>query len=89
MDTVDMSVDLRLAAIITLLSSSALRGATANKTKALCFHLAALADAQTTLSPYLKDALEQAFAGWKQVQCHAASVAVSGCPLTAPGQMLH
>lgn len=84
-----MSLDLRLAAIITLLSSSALRGATANKTAALQSHLAAAVFAADALGPYLKDAVEQSLAGWQKVQCHPDSVPFDACPLTQPGQLLH
>ena len=87
-ETDSMPLDLRLAAIVTLLSASALRGPTAAKTAALRTHLfSALAD--ETLSPQLRDTLEQALAGWRAVQCHPASVSVPQCPLTIPGQSLH
>lgn len=87
-DSDDMPPELRLAAIVTLLSASALRGPTVAKTAALRTHLcAALAD--ETLAPQLRDALEQSLAGWRAVDCHPASVSVPLCPLTAPGQSLH
>ena len=87
-DTDDMPPELRLAAIVTLLSASALRGPTVAKTAALRAHLgAALADA--ALAPELRDALEQSLAGWRAVECHPASVSVPLCPLTVPGQSLH
>lgn len=87
-ETDDMPSALRLAAIVTLLSASALRGPTAAKTAALRAHLgAALADA--TLPGELRDAIEQALAGWRAVECHPASVSVPLCPLTVPGQSLH
>lgn len=83
-----MPLDLRLAAIVTLLSASALRGATVNKTAALRAHLAAAAcDCQTP--PCLRDAIGQALAGWQAVDCHPASIAVEFCPLTVPGQSIH
>ena len=74
-DSDDMPPELRLAAIITLLSASALRGPTVAKTGAL--------------PPELRDALEQALAGWRAVECHPASISVPLCPLTTPGQSLH
>jgi len=83
-----MPLDIRLAAIITLLSSSVLRGATANKTAALRSHLEAAAFAADELGPYLKDALEQTLTGWRKVHCHPASVPSDSCPLTVPGQAL-
>ena len=88
METENMSLDLRLAAIVTLLSSSALRGATANKTAALRAHLAAAVAAQAS-HPHLRDALAQTLAGWQAVHCHPASISVDFCPLTVPGQALH
>jgi len=45
--------------------------------------------ADTTLPPELRDALEQALAGWRAVECHPASISVPLCPLTTPGQSLH
>ncbi len=61
---------------------------TVAKTGALRTHLdTALADA--TLPPQLRDALEQALAGWRAVECHPASISVPLCPLTTPGQSLH
>ena len=89
METDEMSIETRLAAIITLLSSSVLRGATANKTAALRVHLKAAGCGGEALNPYLRDALEQTLAGWQSVDCHPASIAVDYCPLTVPGQSLH
>lgn len=83
-----MPFDLRLAAIVTLLSASALRGATVNKTAALRAHLAAAAS-DSQISPQLRDSIEQALAGWQAVNCHPASVSIEFCPLTAPGQSIH
>lgn len=83
-----MQLELRLAAIITLLSASALRGPTANKVAALRSHLAAAAN-DTEHAPDLQDAIEQALAGWQAVDCHPQSVSVDLCPLTVPGQALH
>jgi len=85
----DMSLELRLAAIVTLLSSSALRGATPNKTLALRDHLRAALAMTTHQSPYLADALNQTLAGWLAVECHPASMAANHCPLVTPGHSLH
>lgn len=87
-DSDDMPPELRLAAIVTLLSASALRGPTVAKTGALRAHLDAIL-ADTTLPPELRDALEQALAGWRAVEYHPASISVPLCPLTTPGQSLH
>ena len=46
MESVTLPFALRLAAIIQLLSSSALRGTTFNKTEALCHHLQQAATAE-------------------------------------------
>ncbi len=89
METDDMPLDLRLAAIITLLSSSALRGATANKTAALQSHLEAAAFAADEIGPHLKDALEQTLAKWHKVHCHSASISVAPCLMTAPSKNFH
>ncbi len=87
-DTDKMPLDLRLAAIVTLLSASALRGPTVAKTAALRSHLrAALAD--EALPERLRDSIEQTLAGWLAVECHPASTSVPLCPLTTPGQSLH
>lgn len=89
METDEMSLDQRLAAIITLLSSSALRGATANKAAALQSHLDAAAFAAEALGPYLQEALEQILAVWQKVHCHPDSAPFDASPLTMPGQALH
>lgn len=86
--TAPLPLDLRLAAILTLLSASALRGPTAAKAAALRTHLAA-ALADKTLTPTLRDTLDQTLAGWQGVECHPASISVPLCPLTIPGQSVH
>jgi hypothetical protein len=88
MESDDMPIDLRLAAIVTLLSACALRGTTANKAAALRIHLEA-ATRQPGLEEGLHDAIEQALCGWEAIECHPDSVSVQFCPLTAPGQSLH
>lgn len=88
MDNETLSTELRLAAIVTLLSSSALRGPTRNKIAALRTHLAA-ALADEHVDGHLRDAIEQALAGWQIADCHPASASVSCCPITVPGQSLH
>lgn len=88
LDTDDMPIALRLAAIVTLLSACALRGPTSAKAAALRSHLGSAAG-DAALDPQLRDALEQALAGWQAVQCHPASVGIAACPLTPPGQTLH
>ncbi|WP_371322678.1 hypothetical protein VX159_09645 [Dechloromonas sp. ZY10] len=87
-DLPEMPLDLRLAAILNLLSSSALRGATANKTAALQMHLEAAAAAPEAMAEPLREALAEVLAGWLQVRCHPASVPVSHCPMV-PGNCLH
>ncbi len=88
METADMPVELRLAAIIHLLSSSAMRGATANKTSALRAHLRRIVD-EEGLNPYLKSTVQEVLAGWEAVQCHPESIAVDTYPMTNPGCQLH
>ncbi|MDR2166117.1 MAG: hypothetical protein LBO79_11005 [Zoogloeaceae bacterium] len=65
--TEELSLDLRLAAIVTLLSSSALRGMTAGKTAALQHHLeAAVMEAEERdCHAHLMSALQNALQGWR------------------------
>lgn len=88
MENVEMPPELRLAAIIHLLSSSALRGATFHKTEALRAHLRSIA-AGDGLSPYLRSTLQEVLAGWEGVACHPASTAVDCYPQSQPGCPLH
>ncbi len=60
-----MTTALRLAAILALLSSSALRGTTASKNTALCIHLDTLLRQDEALDPNLKKTLEKALSEWK------------------------
>lgn len=88
MDNTDITVELRLAAIINLLSSSALRGATANKTSALRNHLQSAVE-HHQLDPYLKSALQEVLDSWQAVHCHPNSISVDFYPLTVPGCLTH
>ncbi|MDR2113105.1 MAG: hypothetical protein LBQ62_08420 [Candidatus Accumulibacter sp.] len=56
---------LHLAAIVALLSSSALRGATASKSVALRMHLDTLLRQDGTLDPILRQTLEKTLIEWK------------------------
>ena len=76
----DLPLDLRLAAIIHLLSSTALRGTTAGKTACLQAHLVAAVQDGEALGPALQDAVESALANWQDVQCHANSIPVDAPP---------
>jgi len=60
-----LTTPLRLAAIVALLSSSALRGTTASKNAALCMHLETLLRQKEALDPNLRKTLEQTLAEWK------------------------
>lgn len=60
-----MTTELRLAAIVALLSSSALRGTTASKNAALCMHLDTLLRGEEKLDPNLRKTLEKALNEWK------------------------
>ena len=63
-----MPSELHLAAIITLLSSAALHGATAGKVDALRSHLEAAALCAEALDPRLRQSLEDALAHWLSVE---------------------
>ena len=89
MEPVAMPTELRLAAIISLLSSSAIRGATACKTAALRIHLEAAALSGGNLNPHLRTALEDALAEWITIECHPESVSIDFCALAVSGQVLH
>lgn len=88
-DSDEMTIELRLAAIIMLLSSSALRGATPQKTEVLRHHLQCAANSGETLEASLQAALEHTLADWRSVECHPRSVPCDARPLCAPGQSLH
>ena len=89
MDDKPLTTELRLAAIITLLSSSAIRGATPCKSHALRAHLEAAAFATESLHPQLRTALENTLAEWMTIECHQKSVAVDFCVLANSGQAYH
>ena len=88
MENADMPLELRLAAVIHLLSSSALRGATFNKTEALRAHLRGIKNIDG-INPFLKSTLQEVLGSWEAVQCHPASIPVDFYPLTAPGCHTH
>ena len=66
-----MSPELHLAAIVSLLSSTALHGATAGKLDALRAHLEAAALSVEPLDPRLRQSLEDALAHWLSVDIDA------------------
>jgi hypothetical protein len=84
-----MPTALRLAAIISLLSSSALHGATAGKSEALRLHLEAAAFAAEPLDPQLRTVLEDALAEWLSIECHQNSVSVDQGALAPCSRALH
>lgn len=84
-----MPLELRLAAIITLLSSSAIRGATPCKSQALRAHLEAAALSALPLEAQLRIALENTLAEWLSIECHHKSVPVDVCALAHSGQSYH
>lgn len=84
-----MPTELRLAAILSLLSSLALHGVTAGKTAALLAHLEATALTHAAINPHLKQVLEDALADWMSVECHQRSVSVDFCAVAVAGQALH
>lgn len=84
-----MSIDLRLAAIISLLSSSALYGGTPAKTAALRAHLESAAFAPGPLPEQLRTVLEDTLAAWLSIECHQDSVPVNFCVLASADIQLH
>ena len=68
-----MPPELHLAAIITLLSSAALHGATARKVDALRAHLEAAALCTEALDARLRQSLEDALANWLSVEVDGPS----------------
>ena len=65
-----MPFELRLAVIITLLSSSVLRAPGPGKTEAVRIHLeAAVAEAASVNDPLLHATLEEVLNTWKIVSC--------------------
>jgi hypothetical protein len=84
----EMPIDMRLAAIVHLLSSSVLRGTTASKTAALQAHLGAAVVASDQLGPCLQNAIEDALANWQDVHCHPNSIPVDYFPFAASGSAL-
>lgn len=88
MESVTLPFALRLAAIIQLLSSSALRGTTFNKTEALCHHLQRAVTA-ADIDPCLHSILREVLDSWQSVSCHPASIAVDHYPAIVPGYSTH
>lgn len=82
-------LELRLAAIIALLSSAAIRGATPCKSRALRMHLEAAALSTAPLSSPLREVLENTLAEWLSIECHSKSVAVDACVLAEASQTYH
>ncbi len=68
MITDSMPVELRLAAIIALLSSSAVNGASSGKTSALCAHLQAILAVSDDLDPCLTKSLQIALTNWQSLE---------------------
>jgi hypothetical protein len=84
----DLPLDLRLAAIVTLLSSSALNGRTPGKAGALRHHLeAAIPAAGKACHAHLADALRQAMRDWQEVCPN--SMAEARLYFRPSGQRLH
>lgn len=89
METDPIPIQMRLAAIITLLSSSAQRGATVGKAAALRAHLEAAALDPTPIDIRLRNALEDTLAEWLSIKCHPKSVSVSKGAQAPGGHVLH
>jgi invasion protein IalB len=93
MEEEDLSLDLRLTAIVTLLSSSALKGVTMSKAAALRQHLeAAVQTAEQTPERHghLASALRDAAQNWRQV-CRQSTTATphKACFVQSSSQWLH
>lgn len=84
----EMPLESRLAAIVMLLSASALQGPSAAKTQALRAHLGAAAREQG-LPPQLLRALESALTAWHSVEYPSSGVGGPLCLPTLPAQTLH
>lgn len=83
-------VEVRLAAVISLLSTFTVRGVTPCKALALRAHLEALVLADNAfIHPHLQRALEDALAEWLSIECHPASMPVDCCPLLGANKPLH
>lgn len=83
-------VEVRLAAVISLLSSFTVSGVTPCKAAALRAHLEALVLGDNAfIHPRLQHALEDALAEWLSIECHPASMPVDCCALLAENQPLH
>ncbi|WP_319238513.1 hypothetical protein [uncultured Propionivibrio sp.] len=73
-----MPIELRLAAIIALLSSFSICGVTTGKASALLAHLEALVLSDTdAISASLRQTLEDTLAEWLTIECHPESIAVN------------
>lgn len=69
METEPMSMELRLAAIISLLTSSTLRGASSGRVEAICAHLKAAVHSADVLDCYLKKTLENVLTEMQALEC--------------------
>lgn len=73
-----MTPTLQLAAIVALLSSTALRGATPGKDAALRMHLETLLQHGERLDPNLKKILEEILLEWK-IAAHSGPIEQATC----------
>ena len=83
------SPELHLAAIIALLSSTALHGATAGKLDALRAHLEAAALCVEPLDPRLRQSLEDALAHWLSVEIDGPQASAPDDDWSASARRLH
>ncbi|MDR3353113.1 MAG: hypothetical protein LBO00_08990 [Zoogloeaceae bacterium] len=92
MEEEDQPLDLRLAAIVTLLSSSALKGVTVGKAAALRQHLEAAVQAVEQMPEchrHLASALRNAAQAWRDVCSPVAAVPRETCFVPSVSQWLH
>lgn len=69
METEPMSMDLRLAVIISMLSSSAAKGVSSGRVEAVCAHLRAAVHSAASLDGHLKTTLENVLKEMQALEC--------------------
>lgn len=88
MSDAKFSVELNLAAALSLLSSIALRGVTPAKAKALRMHLRAISTAPG-IADDLRHMAANLLAQWDAVECHSASCPIDHAALVAISPTTH
>lgn len=83
-----MPLESHLAAIVILLSASALRGPSSVKAAALCAHLE-VAVREERLDPHLRAAIEQVLTAWRSLHCQLQAASPSACSCVGSHARLH